>query len=203
MQRTLLAVLTAVCMAAPASAQVSITFQQGVGGYTGTVDNEFRAANPVDNFGTKEFISVDEFDGGFQTQGALRFDNIFGNQPGRVPLGVTIGFATMTVRVTSASDANAILSFDRVLPGHMTDPHNSRPPGVLPTDPWGNLDTWFSLGGDLEPDPITGLLDGDPILQDDIEALSTHDTVVTTPTVSGTFVDIDVTSSINAWYTGT
>src|SRR5262245_24120901 len=147
MRRNFYALLIALCATAPASAQVAITFQQGVSGYMSTVDNEFRAANPVDSFGAKEFISVDEFDGGFQTQGALRFDDIFGNQPGRVPLGVTIGFATLSVRVTSASDAEAILSFDRVLPGNIRDPLNFRPSGFLRLDPWGYLTTRFLLAG--------------------------------------------------------
>lgn len=205
MLRKLSAFLVVVCAAAPAAAQLSVTFQEGVSGYAGTKDTTFRAADPLGQTsvpppGIADFVSIDEFDGGFQTQGALRFENLFGNQTGLVPTGVTIAFATLTVRVTSSSDIDAILGFHRVLPGHISDPNNMLRP--VPTDPWGEDDTWFSLGGDLEPDPITGLLDGDPILQNGVESTANPEAIVLTPNVSGTFVDVDVTDSIEAWYAG-
>jgi hypothetical protein len=186
MLRKLSAFFILACAVAPAAAQTSVTFQEGVNGYVGTVDTEFRAANPIDVQGDKDFVSIDEFDGGFQTQGAIRFENIFGPQPGRVPTGFNIAFATLTVRVTSSSDIDAILGFHR----------------VLPASPWDESSTWASLGGDDEPDPVTGLLDGDPILQDGIESTIDPEAVVPTPNVSNTFVDIDVTESVEAWYAG-
>ncbi|MGD9637366.1 MAG: DNRLRE domain-containing protein [Pirellulales bacterium] len=193
MLRNLCAVLVLLAVASPAAAQLSATFQQGVDGYAGTVDTTFRANRPLGepNIETgvtpdqEQFISVDEYDEGFQTQGALRFENLFGNQPGQVPAGLTITFATLTVRVTSASDPEAILSFNR----------------VLPASPWTETSTWFSLGGDLIPDE-GGLLDGDPILQNNVESLTVPDAVVPTPNVSNAFVDLDVTTSIKAWYAG-
>jgi hypothetical protein len=186
MLRKIFAFLIAICTTAPASAQLSVSFQEGVNGYAGTVDTEFRAANPLDPQGDKGFVSIDEFDGGFQTQGALRFENLFGSQPGQVPNDVTIAFATLTVWVDSSSDLEAVIGFNR----------------VLPASPWDESSTWFSLGGDLIPDPVTGLLDGDPILQDDVESLAVPESVVPTPEVSHTFVDIDVTDSVITWYAG-
>lgn len=186
MLRKLFAILLVTSATTPALAQLSVSFQQGVNGYMGTLDTEFRAANPVDPQGDKDFVSIDEFDGGFQTQGAIRFEDLFGPQPGRVPNDVTIAFATLTVRVTSSSDIDAILGFHR----------------VLPASPWDESSTWLSLGGDLDPDPITGLLDGDPILQDGIESTADPEAVVPTPNVSNAFVDIDVTNSVRAWYAG-
>ena len=44
---------------------------------------------------------------------------------------------------------------------------------VLAASPWDESSTWFSLGGDLIPDEF-GLLDGDPILQNDIESAQTR-----------------------------
>jgi hypothetical protein len=179
--------LVALAISAPATAvaQLSIVFQEGLNGYAGTVDTEFRAANPVDPQGEKDFVSVDEFDGGFQTQGALRFQNLFGAGPNQVPLGFTIAFATLDFNVGSTSDPEAIISFNR----------------VLPASPWDESSTWFSLGGDLTPDPNTGLLDGDPILQDNIESLIAPDAVVPEPNVGGT-KSVDVTASVTAWYNG-
>jgi hypothetical protein len=201
MLRKLSVFLVAVGAAGPASAQMSVTFQEGVSGYAGTVDTEFRAANAIDPQGEKDFVTVDGFDGGFQVQGALRFENIFGNQPGQVPPSVTISFATLSFFVDSASDADAVIGFHRVLPGHVNDPNNVRPDGVQPTDPWGELDTWFSLGGDLEPDEETGLLDGYPILPDDVESTMIPDAVVPTPNFSDGLIDLDVTDSVTAWHT--
>jgi len=177
-----------VAAAAPQAvmAQLSVSFQQDVNGYSGTVDTEFRAIDAFDPQGTKAFVSVDEDDGGFQTQGALRFENLFGNQPGQVPSGVTIAFATLSLFVNSSSDATATISFNR----------------VLPASPWTQDDTWFSLGGDLSTNPVTGLIERDAILQDDIESLATPDGVVPTPNLSNLFVDIDVTASVQAWYAG-
>lgn len=180
--------LLAAAIAAPATtwAQVSVVFQQDLNGYTGTIDTEFRAANPVDPQGEKDFVSIDEFDGGFQTQGAIRFENLFGPGANQVPLGKTIAFATLSIYVTSSSDIDAILGFNR----------------VLPASPWDETSTWFSLGGDLTPDPETGLLDGDPILQNNVESLTTPDAIVPTPNISSAYVDVDVTSSVIAWYGG-
>lgn len=169
-----------------ASAQLSVTFQEGVNGYAGTVDTEFRAADAFDPQGDKDFVSVDEFDGGFQTQGAIRFESIFGNQPGQVPSGVTIAFATLTVWVDSGSAPDAIIGFNR----------------VLPASPWDETSTWFSLGGDTFTDPETGLIENDAILQDDVESLATPDGVVPDPEFSDGFLDIDVTTSVQAWYAG-
>jgi len=185
MLRRLSALLVMVCFAVPASAQLSVGFQEGVNGYAGTRDTEFRSGDAATPQGDKEFVTVDEFDNGNQVQGAIRFENIFGNQPGLVPTGVTIGFATLSVWSDSASDPKAVIGFHR----------------VLAASPWDENSTWFSLGGDLIPDE-GGLLDGDPILQNNIESLETPDAVVPSPQISDRFIDLDVTASVQAWYAG-
>jgi hypothetical protein len=53
------------------------------------------AATPL---GTNPTLTVDNDDGGI-AQALLRFDNIFGNSPGQVPLGSVIVSATLTVSV--------------------------------------------------------------------------------------------------------
>lgn len=181
----LVAVALAATIPATAFAQLSVVFQEGLNGYAGTLDTEFRAANPVDPQGEKDFVSVDAFDGGFQTQGALQFTNLFGPGPNQVPLGVTIAFATLDFTVGSTSDVDAIISFHR----------------VLAASPWDESSTWLSLGGDLTPDPVTGLLDGYPILQDDVESLIVPDAIVPLPNVGG-LKSVDVTASVQAWYAG-
>lgn len=185
MLRKLFAFFVVICAAAPAAAQLSVSFQEGVNGYAGTLDTEFRSGDAATPQGAKDFITVDEFDNGNQVEGAIRFENLFGNQVGRVPAGVTIGFATLTVWSDSASDPEAVIGFNR----------------VLATSPWDENSTWFSLGGDLIPDG-SGLLDGDPILQDNIESLTVPDAIVPNPQISDVFINLDVTAAVQAWYAG-
>ena len=164
MTRNLAAVLTAVFLSAPAFGQGVLFFQDGVtdlgGGLTygvdnnGIVDTEFRAANPTTPQGENPEISVDQFDGGFQTQGALRFENILQSDGGLLPDELDpsqILFAEFAIWKQSPSQSDANIDFQRVSRDDVTS-------GAT----WTEDDTWASLGGDLIPD-INGLLDGDPI----------------------------------------
>jgi hypothetical protein len=134
--------------------------------YEGTLDTEFRAANPTDSQADNENISIDQFDAGFQTQGAIRFENLLISDGGLIPDGLTrdnILFAELRLWVTSNSDENANIDFNRVIG-----------PDTTSGDFWEEDDTWASLGGDLIPDEA-GLLDGDPILRDGVEAAMVPD----------------------------
>src|SRR5688572_5723900 len=85
--------------AAPLGAQ-TVTFRQGVGGYTGYQDSQIRQTMPdsvlTDNPGNPGQIRVDGEDGGGVVYGLLRFNNIFGTGTGQIPLGSTINSATLT-----------------------------------------------------------------------------------------------------------
>lgn len=149
-----------------------IKFQDGVTPlndgslYEGTVDTEFRAAAPTDPQFENDNISVDQFDGGFQTQGAIRFDNILlsdgGLLPDELPADEII-FAEFSIWKQSPSQSDANIDFHRVVGPDTTS-------GAF----WDEEDTWASLGGDLIPD-AAGLLDGDPITRDDVEAAAAVD----------------------------
>jgi len=162
---------------ATASYGQSVTFQDGVtplpggGFYDGTIDTEFRAANPTTAQGDNPSISVDDFDGGFQTQAAIRFENLLISEGGALPDQVATGdfqivFAELALWKYSPTTSGANITFNRVL-----GPDLDRREG---SGPWGLDDTWSSLGGDLIPDQ-GGFLDGDPILEDDMEAASVPD----------------------------
>lgn len=157
--------------------QVALTFQDGItplpggGQYDGTVDNEFRAANPTTSQSENQSMSIDDFDGGFQTQGAMRFENLLVSEGGALPDEVTDGtfeilFAELSLWVTSPTSSDANVSFNRVL-----GPDLDRRTG---SGVWGNDDTWASLGGDLVADQ-GGFLDGDPIREDGTDASATPD----------------------------
>jgi hypothetical protein len=158
--------------AAAAFGQVSVTYQNGVtqltggGLYEGTMDTEFEAARPTESQGEVDFISIDEFDSGFQTQAAIRFENLLVSQGGLIPTGLARGdilFAELRLWGTSSTAADANIDFHRVVGPDTTK-------GAV----WDDEDTWASLGGDLIPDEF-GLLDGDPILTNDGEAASVRD----------------------------
>jgi hypothetical protein len=157
--------------ATAAMGQISVTYQNGVtlipgGTYDGTFETELRAANPTESQAENEEISIDEFDAGFQTQAAIRFGNLLVSQGGVVPSGLAredILFAELRLWGTSSTDADANIDFHRVVGPDTTS-------GAF----WEEDDTWASLGGDLIPDDF-GLLDGDPILANDIEARSVRD----------------------------
>jgi hypothetical protein len=87
------------CEATP----VTVTFQQGVGGYVGTVDTfvNSNAAQQSTNNGAVTPLVIDG-DPDIE-QGLVRFDGIIGSNPGQIPLGATIQSATLTVNVTNPS----------------------------------------------------------------------------------------------------
>lgn len=81
----------------------AVAFRQNVNGYAGTQDTELRGAAPDTTQGTAVGITVDLSDGGAISHGLLRFDNIFGSDPGQVPLGAEIVSATLTIEHTVAN----------------------------------------------------------------------------------------------------
>ncbi|MDP3872016.1 MAG: DNRLRE domain-containing protein [Methyloversatilis sp.] len=113
MKFTLIAVALSAALASPAFAATSttLTFQQGVGGYTGTQDTVIRSnltAGGGDstntNYGDAEEISVDGDDGSpgaKPNQGLIRFDNLFGNSAGQIRATDTIVSATLSIYITN------------------------------------------------------------------------------------------------------
>ena len=89
----------------------TLTFQEGVGEYTGTVDTVLKEAAPTSSQGA---LAVAEWDGedlGGENHGLLRFDNIFGTDPGQIAPTDTI----TSMGALSVSTANLLLSFSSVI----------------------------------------------------------------------------------------
>ena len=87
----------------------TITFQEGVNGYSGTHDTFLQEDLPDTNNGpgdTWEWDSEDGSTGGGQTVGLLRFDGIFGAGPGQIPVGSTITSAALTLAVFNGSSSS-------------------------------------------------------------------------------------------------
>src|SRR3989304_271320 len=81
------------------------TFQHGVSGYVGTQDTVIFSQDRNTNFATEGHISADQQDFNNVRQGLLKFGNIFGNQPGQIPLGSKINSATLNVYVQDDSNS--------------------------------------------------------------------------------------------------
>jgi len=116
----------------PLAAQTTVTFQQGVNGYTGTQDTYIRSAGATTSYGNDEDISIDGDDGspGLQpNQGLIRFDNIIGTGAGQIPPGSVISSATLNLRVFNQGSG---------MKAHR----------MLVT--WSESSTWNSLNGGIQ-----------------------------------------------------
>lgn len=89
--------------AEPSSAR-SITFIQGVDGYRGMTDVEIWALAPTTILQSNPQITVDQSNGGAESQGLMRFDNIFGAKDGQIPLGSRIVSAKLEVSAFDQGD---------------------------------------------------------------------------------------------------
>ncbi|MDZ4657050.1 MAG: Calx-beta domain-containing protein [Bythopirellula sp.] len=125
------------------------SFRDGESGYAGTQDTVLYNLSANVNFGTETSISPDQQDANGVRQGLMRFDNIFGNGPGQIPLGSTITSATLDLSVVNSSFSSMQMSFYRMLT-----------PWTEATATWN---TFGSIGGvqasegeasDLPPDGI-------------------------------------------------
>lgn len=116
-----------------ASLQTS-TFQQGSGGYAGTVDTQLSQASPTTSFASAVSLNIDGDDPGGtgnDVQLLLRFDGLFGSGAGQVPLDATLVSARLRLSVSNAGNA---LALHRLL------------------QPWSDGASWNSLGNGISAD---------------------------------------------------
>ena len=97
-------------MAPAQSIESTLTFQQDANGYTGTQDTHIQENAPTGAYGSAITIKwdTDEPSGSNNDSfGLLRFDGLFGNGAGQIPVGSTITSATLTIVVSNASTVTA------------------------------------------------------------------------------------------------
>lgn len=171
-----------------ADANVSIaTFQNGDGnGYNGTSDATLDGEFVFDKFGQGSVVRVDQVKGeGEDTpenvrpqQGLIKFDNLFGDGPGQVPIGSTIFDAFLTLNVSNVA-SGAEINFFRML-------QNWEEVNATWANPQGNAG--FSIVNGVTPDGI--------------EASSEPDSVVTEPGRAG-LVQIPLNAdTLQSWNNG-
>lgn len=114
----------------------TISFRQGVGGYTQAQDTWLPKASPNTNWGTNPGIGVGRLGAANEEQALLGFYGIFGNGVGQIPLGSTINSATLSVFNSG-----------------VTIPANGAVHRML--IPWNELtETWNGLNGGLNNVPL-------------------------------------------------
>jgi molybdopterin-binding protein len=111
----------------------TVSFQQGVAGYTSTRDTQLRGASPTKNYAGATSLNVDSRDSGEPVQVLLRFDNIFGSGAGQIPSDAEIQSAVLTLNITNT--------------GHSFELYQM-------LQAWSDNDTWNSFtagGGGIQP----------------------------------------------------
>ena len=158
--------------AAAPTTTVTKTFQEGVGGYSGTVDTYVNEGNVSQNNSTNSNLELDLNDGGGGTtkQVLIRFEEIVGGGGSQIPADVYIASASLTVNVSNTSAPGANITMHEMLVG------------------WSDTDNWSSMG--------TG------ISTDDIEAASTVSSTLANPSSLGSVSFTGLESDIQSWLSG-
>ena len=107
------------------------SFQQGAGGYTGTVDTYLESNDVAADNSTVGTLIVDLSP---VNHVLMRFDDIFGPGPGQVPSGSVIQSAELEINVTNESDTGA--SLHRML------------------QPWNDVDNWNTWTNGIQADGV-------------------------------------------------
>ncbi len=116
-------IIVSILALTPCQASISLSIQQGISGYSGTLDTHLDGAAPDSSFGTDSTVTVDGPGGGsFANHAVLRFGNIFEDEGGQIPLGSQIVSATLTIDLLQSGDVGA--GVHRML------------------QPWAESDTW-------------------------------------------------------------
>jgi len=157
-------------------AQTTVTFQQGVNGYTGTVDGGLRQHNPNTHFGSGDITFIDWPNPTDETHGLLRFDNTFGNLSGQVPSGSTIMEATLSLYTP---------------PGRSAEGHGGKFHRMLQS--WRAADTWNIWGNGIQSNELEA--------KNTFNAQVGNSSL--TPLVLSGPITLDVTTDIRAWANGT
>jgi len=111
---------------ASSTTSTTVSFRQGVNGYTSTVDGGADFYSPLSAFPNARSVWVEGF-GLFPAGMLLRFDNLVGSGPGQIPAGATITSASLQVTQVSFGAPSASLSAHRLV------------------SPWAANDSWMSM----------------------------------------------------------
>ncbi len=137
-------------------------FQQGVGGYTGTVDTSVQQHLPDQNNAALAQLTCDTETSGpaSVSQALLRFDGIIGSAPGRISAGAVVHRARLRLYTTDGTENNHV-RFHRMLSA------------------WSDKDTWNTLDAGVANDDVEADRYADQAIRADNRAGGYHDLDVT------------------------
>jgi len=166
-------------LVSPGYALQTASFSNGNSiGYSDAHDTQISLSSPSTSFGNFQTITVDAADAaGLQTQTLMRFDNIIGNGPSRIPLYSEVALATLTIDVTN--------------PGSGLSVHQM-------FSSWEDNATWNSLLNGVSTDGIEAALAAN---YDVTVGTANSGESASTNVGLGTF-SLDVTKSVQAWANG-
>ncbi|MDP0498399.1 MAG: DNRLRE domain-containing protein [Verrucomicrobiota bacterium JB024] len=124
---------TAATTLAVDQSQLSTSFQNGAGGYSGTLSLTIGSGISGGQDATGTAVWVDGDDGGEVTQGLISFSGLFGDGMGQVPAGATIISATLELYCVSPSDDGGLGIYRLLVP-------------------FDSASTWSSLGAGISAD---------------------------------------------------
>ncbi|MGB9625196.1 MAG: DNRLRE domain-containing protein, partial [Phycisphaerae bacterium] len=118
MSRTRVPVVAALCAGLATvlavgriEAAVTVSFQDGVNGYAGTVDTMIRQAAPATAYGADTSVGWDTDDPpgtGLYNYVLIRFDGIIGSGTGQIPAGSAITSATLSYYVFNTGNSGNV-----------------------------------------------------------------------------------------------
>jgi hypothetical protein len=112
----------------PAPGKTTLTFQNGVNGYEGTIDVEIWAVSPNTCLEGNPNASSDADNDGGESQILIRFESIIGHKPGQVPPKSTIHSAKLVV--SAFDEGNPVHLHRMLVPWKRTATWNSMVAGV-------------------------------------------------------------------------
>jgi len=180
-----------------ARADVTIEFRQGLNGYLGVSDTMLNKQSNEHNYGASTLI-VAQDEGPYPAKAILiRFEDVFGSGQGQVPYGQTITNATLGFFLDSDDIDNLSL-----MKGLTNYPLIVNVPDFGSKDDapatLGEVSRYQRATGQLEWGPPTGV---GP--QPDVDYDTTMRTTVDyTYSSVGTFIELNVTAVVSAWYEG-
>ncbi len=118
----------------------TVTFQQNINGYTGTLDTDIRGDAPDRQYSTAKSVRVDGRNITYPVHGLLEFGDLFGSGSSQIPVGAQILSAQLEVTV---ADGGQSLTFHRMLRD------------------WMETETWNTLVGGVQADDIEAVSTAD------------------------------------------
>jgi diacylglycerol kinase family enzyme len=126
----------------PVHESQTVVFQQGLNGYTGTLDTDVRGDAPNNQYSTSSSVRADSKNVTYPVHALLQFADIFGSGPGQIPEGVQITSAQLEITV---ADGGNSLEFHRMLRN------------------WVETETWNTLGAGIQADDIEAVGTADAV----------------------------------------